>query len=52
MKDMEFAYYNSAAARKCPNLGDRDLLREILDAARPHGLPIVAYCQVQYDDSS
>lgn len=52
MKDMEFAYYNSKVARKCPNLGDRDLLREILDAARPHRLPIVAYCQVQYDDSS
>lgn len=52
MKDMEFAYYDSHVARKCPNLGERDLLREILDAARPHGLPIVAYCQVQYDDSS
>jgi len=52
MKDMEFAYFNSRVARKCPNLGERDLLREILDAARPHKLPIVAYCQVQYDDSS
>lgn len=52
MKDMEFAYYDSKVARKCPNLGSRDLLREILDAAKPHDLPIVAYCQVQYDDSS
>ncbi len=52
MKDQTFAYYNSKLAKKCPALGDRDLLREILDAARPHGMPIVAYCQVQYDDSS
>ena len=52
MKDMEFAYYDSAAARKCPGLGERDLLRECLDEAKPHGLPIVAYCQIQYDDSS
>ncbi len=52
MKDMEFAYYNSRVARKCPNLGSRDILREALDAAKPHNLPIVAYCQVQYDDSS
>jgi hypothetical protein len=52
MKDMEFAYYNSKAARKCPNLGDRDMLRECLDEAKKHGLPLVAYCQIQYDDSS
>lgn len=52
MKDMEFAYYDSKVARKCPNLGGRDILREALDAAKPHNLPIVAYCQVQYDDSS
>jgi hypothetical protein len=52
MKDMEFAYYDSAVARKCPGLGERDLLRECLDEAKPHGLPIVAYCQIQYDDSS
>ena len=52
MKDMEFAYYDSKVARKCPNLGSRDILREATIAARPHNLPIVAYCQVQYDDSS
>lgn len=51
-KDMEFAYYHSRAAAACPGLQGRDLLREVLDAARPHGLPVVAYCQVQYDDSS
>lgn len=52
MKDMKFAYYNSRAARKAPNLGQRDLLRECLDEAAAHGLPVIAYCQVQYDDSS
>jgi len=52
LKDMEFAYYSSRVARKCPNLGERDLLQETLEAAKPHGLPIIAYCQIQYDDSS
>ena len=52
MKDMEFAYYNSKVAAKCPGLGSRDLLGECLDEAKKHHLPIIAYCQVQYDSSS
>jgi len=52
MKDMSFAYYNSHVARKCPNLGSRDLLRECVDEAAKHGMPVVAYCQIQYDTSS
>jgi hypothetical protein len=52
MKDQNFAYYNSRLARKCPNLGDRDLLRECVDAAAKHGIPIVAYCQIQYDSAA
>ncbi len=52
MKDQDFAYYNSSLARRCPGLGGRDLLREITDAARKHGLPIIAYCQIQYDTSA
>ena len=52
MKDQDFAYYPSRVARHCPNLRGRDLLRECLDAAKPHGLSIIAYCQVQYDTSS
>jgi len=52
MKDMAFAYYDSKVARKCPQLGGRDLLRECVDEAAPHGIPVVAYCQCQYDSSS
>ncbi len=52
MKDHAFAYYDSAAARKAPNLGDRDLLRECIDEAEKHEIAVVAYCQVQYDTSS
>lgn len=46
-KDSEFAYYNSRVAPKCPGLGDRDVLRETVDAAAPYGLPVIAYCVVQ-----
>lgn len=46
-KDSEFAYYNSKVAPKCPGLGERDVLREAVDAAKPHNLPIIAYCVVQ-----
>jgi hypothetical protein len=52
MKDQHFAYYNSQVARKAPNLGECDLLREVTDAARPFGIDIVAYLQVQYDSST
>ncbi|HQH51868.1 MAG TPA: hypothetical protein PKY01_05545 [Candidatus Hydrogenedentes bacterium] len=52
MKDMRFAYYNSRVAQKCPGLGERDLLAECIAEAGPHSMPVIAYCQVQYDDSS
>lgn len=52
LKDMEFAYYSSKVARKCPNLGDRDLLVECLNEAQPLKIPLIAYCQIQYDSSS
>ena len=51
-KDQNFAYYNSTAARKAPNLGDRDLLRECIDEAAKHDIAIIAYCQAQYDVST
>ncbi len=46
-KDSEFAYYNSKVAPKCPGLGARDVLREAVEAAQPHKLPVIAYCVVQ-----
>lgn len=52
MKDQNFAYYNSHVARKCPQLKERDLLKEVIDEAKKYGLPVLAYVQVQYDTSS
>jgi hypothetical protein len=52
MKDQDFAYYNSRVVRPCPNLRGRDLLREVLDEARKHELPIIAYFQIQYDTAA
>jgi Hypothetical glycosyl hydrolase 6/Beta-galactosidase trimerisation domain len=47
VRDGDYAYYDSKLLPKAPGLGARDPLREALDAARPHGLPIIAYCVVQ-----
>jgi hypothetical protein len=52
MKDQDFAYYHSQVVRPCPNLHGRDLLGEVLDAAKPHNLPIIAYFQIQYDTAA
>ncbi len=52
MKDQNFAYYNSRIAQKCPNLGSRDLLSECVTAGQREGIPIIAYCQIQYDTSA
>lgn len=46
-KDGEYAYYDSKVAPKCPGLGDRDVLRETVEAAKPHNLPVIVYCVVQ-----
>ena len=51
MKDWNFAYYNSRIVRKCPSLGRRDLLREVLDEAGKYHLPIIAYVVIQGDTS-
>ncbi len=48
-RDPEFAYYDSRLCPKAPGLGDRDFLRECVDAARGRGLPIIAYCRVQHE---
>lgn len=46
-KDSEFAYYDSKVAPKCPGLGGRDVVRETVEAAKPHGLPVIVYVVVQ-----
>ncbi len=46
-RDGDYAYYDSRVALKCPGLGTRDVLRETVDAAAPHDLPVIAYCVVQ-----
>ena len=47
LRDGDFAYYNSKFLPKAPGLGKRDPLREALDEARVHNLPIISYCVVQ-----
>jgi hypothetical protein len=49
VRDGDYAYYNSKLLPKAPGLGARDPLREALEEARPHHLPIIAYCVVQQD---
>lgn len=46
-RDGDYAYYDSTLLRKAPGLGDRDPLREAIEAARPYKLPVIAYCVVQ-----
>ncbi len=47
LRDGDFAYYNSKLLPKAPGLGNRDPLREALDEAVKHNLPIISYCVVQ-----
>ena len=52
MRDQTYTYYNSTVARKCPNLGESDLLSECLDEAKKLKMAVIAYCQIQYATSS
>jgi hypothetical protein len=47
-REGDWAFYDSTLQPKPPGLGSRDVLREAVDAGRQLGLPIIAYCQVQY----
>jgi hypothetical protein len=47
VRDGDYAYYDSKLLPKAPGLRARDPLREALDEARSHKLPIIAYCVVQ-----
>ena len=46
-RDGDYAYYDSTLLPKAPGRGARDPLREALEEARQHHLPIIAYCVVQ-----
>jgi hypothetical protein len=43
LRDGDYAYYNSKLLPKAPGLGSRDPLREALDEAKKHSLPIISY---------
>ena len=47
-REGDWAFYNSKLQPKPPGLGERDVLREAVDEGGKLGLPIIAYCQVQY----
>jgi hypothetical protein len=47
VRDGDYAYYDSKLLPKAPGLGTRDPLREAMDEARRHHLPLIAYCVVQ-----
>ena len=46
-RDGDYAYYDSKLLTKAPGLGKRDVLRETMDEAKKHNLPVIAYCVVQ-----
>lgn len=46
-RDGDYAYYDSAFLPKPIGLGQRDPLRETMQAAAEHNLPVIAYCVVQ-----
>ena len=47
VRDGDYAYYDSKLLPKAPGLGARDPLREAMDEARLHKLPLISYCVVQ-----
>lgn len=46
-RDGDYAYYDSKLLPKAPGLGSRDPLRETVEEAARHRLPVIAYCVVQ-----
>jgi hypothetical protein len=48
VRDGEFTFHQSKLVPRPARFGDRDVLREAVDEARKHRLPIIAYCQLQY----
>ena len=46
-RDGDYAYYDSHLLSKAPGLGNQDPLRETIEEAAKHTLPVIAYCVVQ-----
>ncbi len=46
-RDGDYAYYDSKLLPKAPGLGNRDPLRETVEEAAKHKLPVITYCVVQ-----
>lgn len=46
-RDGDYAYYDSKLLPKALGLGTRDPLRDAVDEARKHRVPVIAYCVVQ-----
>ncbi len=47
-RDGEWTYYDSKVQPKAPGLANRDVLQESVGEGHRLGLPIIAYCQLQY----
>ena len=47
-REGDWVFYDSSMQPKPSGIGDRDVLREAVDEGKKVGLPIIAYCQVQY----
>lgn len=47
-REGDWAFYDSKLQPKPPGLGARDVLREAVEEGRRLGLPVIAYCQIQY----
>ncbi len=47
-RDGVYTYYDSKLQPKAPGLGGRDVLGEAVEEAEEHGMPVIAYCVLQY----
>ena len=47
-RDGVYTYYDSKLQPKAPGLGERDVLRETVEEAKKHQMPVIAYCVLQY----
>ena len=47
-RDGVYTYYDSQLQPKAPGLGERDVLRETVEEAKAHQMPVIAYCVLQY----